>query len=87
MGQLTWLDMAIWILRQHICGELPKCLQVGTPEALKAQAIAARSYAYRYKTEGKQICTTEACQVFRKSKADNPPPEWRQAVIDTRGHS
>ena len=55
------------------------------PEALKAQAIAARSYAYRYKTEGKQICTTEACQVFRKSKADNPPPEWRQAVIDTRG--
>ena len=47
------------------------------PEALKAQAIAARSYAYRYKTEGKQICTTEACQVFRKSKADNPPPEWK----------
>lgn len=55
------------------------------PEALKAQAIAARSYAYRYKIEGKQICTTEACQVFRKSKSDNPPNEWKQAVIDTRG--
>ncbi len=55
------------------------------PEALKAQAIAARTYAYRYKIEGKQICTTEACQVFRKSKADNPPNEWKQAVIDTRG--
>lgn len=55
------------------------------PEALKAQAIAARTYAYRYKLEGKQICTTEACQVFRKSKADNPPSEWKQAVQQTRG--
>lgn len=55
------------------------------PEALKAQAIAARTYAYRYKVEGKQICTTEACQVFRKSKADNPPSEWKAAVEATRG--
>jgi SpoIID/LytB domain protein len=55
------------------------------PEALKAQAIAARSYAYRYKKEGKQICVTEACQVFRKSKADNPPDAWKQAVQSTRG--
>lgn len=55
------------------------------PEALKAQAIAARTYAYRYKVEGKQICTTESCQVFRKSKADNPPNEWKNAVQATRG--
>lgn len=55
------------------------------PEALKAQAVAARTYAYRYKIEGKAICTTEACQVFRKSKADNPPVEWRRAVEETRG--
>jgi peptidoglycan hydrolase CwlO-like protein len=55
------------------------------PEALKAQAIAARTYAYRYKVDGKQICTTEACQVFRKSKADNTPAEWKQAVQATRG--
>lgn len=55
------------------------------PEALKAQAIAARTYAYRYKVEGKQICTTEACQVFRKSKADSTPTEWKQAVQATRG--
>lgn len=54
-------------------------------EALKAQAIAARTYAYRYKTEGKQICTTEACQVFKKSKADSPPDAWKQAVQATRG--
>lgn len=54
-------------------------------EALKAQAVAARTYAYRYKVEGKQICTTESCQVFRKSKADNPPDSWRKAVQETRG--
>ena len=54
-------------------------------EALKAQAIAARTYAYRYKIEGKQICTSESCQVFRKSKADNPPDSWRRAVQETRG--
>lgn len=54
-------------------------------EALKAQAIAARSYAWRYKTQGSTICTTQACQVFSKSKADNPPGEWRSAVDETRG--
>lgn len=54
-------------------------------EALKAQAIAARTYAYRYKQNGQEICTTEACQVFSSSKADNPPDAWRQAVEETRG--
>ena len=59
------------------------------PDVLKAQAVAARTYAYRYKVEGKQICTTETCQVFRKSKADgindSKYAAWKQAVIDTRG--
>lgn len=55
------------------------------PEALKAQAIAARTYAYRYKAEGKSICTTEACQVYNDGKASNPPESWRQAVQATRG--
>lgn len=55
------------------------------PEALKAQAIAARTYAYRYKTEGKSICTTEACQVFNKSKSDNSPQAWKDAVNATKG--
>lgn len=54
-------------------------------EALKAQAIAARTYAYRYKIEGREICTTEACQVFNSGKADNPPASWRSAVEATRG--
>jgi peptidoglycan hydrolase-like amidase len=54
-------------------------------EALKAQAVAARTYAYRYKTQGKAICTTQACQVFSNSKAASPPAAWKQAVDDTRG--
>ena len=54
-------------------------------EALKAQAVAARTYAYRYKEQGKQICTTEACQVFRKSKSDSVPEAWKNAVDSTKG--
>ena len=54
-------------------------------EALKAQAIAARTYAYRYKVQGTSICTNEGCQVFSSSKADNPPDAWKQAVQATRG--
>lgn len=54
-------------------------------EALKAQAVAARTYAYRYKVEGKSICTTEVCQVFNKGKSDNPPASWKSAVDSTKG--
>ena len=55
------------------------------PEALKAQAIAARSYAYRYKNDGREICTSESCQVFSRSKSENPPQAWKDAVNSTRG--
>lgn len=55
------------------------------PEALKAQAIAARTYAYRRVKNGGSICTTEACQVYREDKANNPPSAWRDAVQATRG--
>ncbi len=54
-------------------------------EALRAQAVAARTYAYRFKQGGQEICTTESCQVFSSSKADNPPQAWREAVQGTRG--
>ncbi len=55
------------------------------PEALKAQAVAARTYAYRYKMNGQSICTNEACQVFSKSKSDSTPQAWKDAVNATRG--
>ena len=54
-------------------------------EALKAQAVAARTYAYRYKQQGSEICTNEACQVFNNGKADNTPDSWKQAVEETKG--
>jgi len=52
-------------------------------EALKAQAIAARTFAVRYTQNGrKSICKTQQCQVFGlplKSGA------WKTAVEQTRG--
>lgn len=55
--------------------------------ALKAQAVAARTYAYRSKQGGSEICITEACQVFNKSKSDNISdyPNWKNAVDQTKG--
>lgn len=53
-------------------------------DALEAQAIAARSYAYRYAKAGKTICTTQACQVYLSSKAKNPPSTWKKAVDNTK---
>ena len=51
----------------------------GGMEALKAQAVAARSYAL---ARGGSICATESCQVFKPSpKGGN----WERAVDETRG--
>ena len=51
----------------------------GGMEALKAQAVAARSYVL---ARGSSICATEACQVFKPSpKGGN----WEKAVNETKG--
>lgn len=51
-------------------------------EALKAQAIAARTFAIKYTSNGsKSICTTESCQVFKNSKKGG---DWERAVNDTK---
>jgi len=53
-------------------------------EALKAQAVAARSYALAWTDEGRggAICTTQSCQVYKNSdKGGN----WERAVNETRG--
>ncbi len=54
-------------------------------DALKAQAVAGRTYAYGYAKQGKAICTTESCQAFLKSKSNNPPTKWKSAVDSTTG--
>lgn len=65
----------------------------GGMEALKSQAIAARTYAlasvgWRISspTVKSTICTSESCQVYQASKATNPAAAaWHQAVQATRG--
>lgn len=50
--------------------------------ALKAQAIAARTYAIKYTGNGaKSICTTESCQVFKNSIKGGA---WQTAVNETK---
>lgn len=52
-------------------------------EVLKAQAIAARTYAIRHTNNGaSSICATEACQVYKSGKKGG---DWETAVRDTRG--
>ena len=51
--------------------------------ALKAQAVAARSYALAYTNNGEgEICTTQACQVWKPEKKTG---QWQQAVEQTKG--
>ncbi len=61
-------------------------------EALKAQAVAARTYAWRSIRRGSwpgyDICATVACQVFHGADVvvDRPTgPRWRRAVDETAG--
>ncbi len=52
-------------------------------EALKAQAVAARSYALSVTNNGAgNICTTEACQVYKRQLKTG---KWAEAVRATRG--
>ena len=48
-------------------------------ESLKAQAVAARTYAIR---RGGSICATESCQVYKDS---NKGGAWEDAVNETKG--
>ncbi|MCK9368890.1 hypothetical protein M0R04_02835 [Candidatus Dojkabacteria bacterium] len=64
-------------------------------EALKVQAIAARTYAYYYyynqknNINEKPICATESCQVWSRAKYDNVKhglaPNWKTAIEQTEG--
>lgn len=61
-------------------GEVPEYWPM---EVLKAQAIAARTYAINYTNNGRgTICTTESCQVVLASQKTGA---WKTAVQATRG--
>lgn len=52
-------------------------------EALRAQAVAARSYALAYTGNGaRSICATQSCQVYIGSSKGG---DWEAAVRDTKG--
>jgi len=56
-------------------------------EALKAQAVAARTYALAHlgesKAKGYDLCATASCQVYRGQSSEHPLSD--RAVAETRG--
>ncbi len=77
-------------LEEYLRGVVPNELSpttFGQIEALKAQAVAARTYMQRnlgqYRNEGYDICATDACQVYFGAKSEDPMAT--QAIIETRG--
>jgi stage II sporulation protein D len=87
-GTLTVVN--ILNLEDYLKGVVPNELSptaFGELEALKAQAVAARTYALRnmggYAAKGYDICATPACQVYRGKSTENPLSD--QAVEETRG--
>ena len=77
-------------LEDYLRGVVPNELNpiaFGQLEALKAQAVAARTYIQRnlgqYSREGYDICATDTCQVYFGVKTEDPLAT--QAIVDTRG--
>jgi len=77
-------------LETYLLGVVPNELSpasFGQLEALKAQAVAARTYIHRnmgqYKKEGYDICATDACQVYFGALTEDPLAT--QAVGETHG--
>ncbi|HJS59647.1 MAG TPA: SpoIID/LytB domain-containing protein [Vicinamibacteria bacterium] len=87
-GALTVVN--VLHLEDYLKGVVPNELSpVAYPqiEALKAQAIAARTYAIRnrgqFQAKGYDLCATPACQVYRGKSTENPLSD--RAVEETRG--
>ncbi len=77
-------------LEDYVKGVVPKELGPAVYdelEALKAQALAARTYVIKrrgdYEREGYDICPTPACQVYEGYEAEHPLSN--QAVEETAG--
>jgi len=77
-------------LEEYLYGVLPKEVSPGWPvEVLKAQAVAARTYALYVKSSGRfaargfDICATQSCQVY--GGADSEDERSNAAVDATRG--
>jgi FtsZ-binding cell division protein ZapB len=61
----------------------PSWNTVGDMDVLKAQVIAARTYAVRHTSNGRSsICATQSCQVYSDTHYTGA---WVQAINETRG--
>jgi SpoIID/LytB domain protein len=66
--------------------EVPASWTDNDSAALKAQAIAVRSYALAYTNNGQgSICTTQQCQVFKPDPKTENDNAWIKAVDATSG--
>jgi stage II sporulation protein D len=77
-------------IEEYLRGVVPNELSpttFGQVEALKAQAVAARTYIDRnlgqYRDEGFDVCASDACQVYLGLRTEDPLAT--QAVTETRG--
>lgn len=75
-------------MERYLYGVVPREIPASAPmEALKAQAVVARSYAYsslnNHKSEGYHLCNTTHCQVY--GGIDGEKPSTNQAVDNTYG--
>lgn len=75
-------------IEDYLYGVVPREIPASAShEALKAQAVAARSYTYttinKHIAEGYNVCDTTHCQVYGGHGAEHP--NTNKAVDDTRG--
>jgi stage II sporulation protein D len=87
-GALTVVN--VLSMEEYLRGVVPNELSpTGYPqlEALKAQAVAARTYALRnrgqFQDQGFDLCATPLCQVYRGKASEHPLSD--RAVLETRG--
>jgi peptidoglycan hydrolase-like amidase len=87
-GRLTVVNVVH--LEDYLRGVVPNELSPGAfpeVEALKAQAVAARSFALAhrgsYGARGFDVCATPACQLYRGASSEHPLTD--RAVEQTRG--
>ncbi len=87
-GKLTVVNVVN--LEDYVRGVVPNELSPDAfpeIEALKAQAVAARTYALAhqgdYSAKGFDVCATQSCQVYRGQSSEQPLTD--QATAETRG--
>ena len=83
MGQISTTTYGVLNFEEEYLLRLQEVPESWPMEVLKAQAIAARTYAINYTKNGRgAICTTESCQVIGPSAKTGA---WKSAVESTRG--